>query len=138
MKIKVSKYVADKLDGLNKNDFRVHTFKGSGPGGQHRNKVETAVRITHITTGISVETTDNKSQSRNKKDAFKKLVFKLISHYNKEDIAARTVEAKVEGKIRTYNKLRQVVKDHRTGIESDYASVLDGDIDCFIDAMSGG
>ena len=137
MKLKVSKYVADKLDGLNKNDLRVHTFKGSGPGGQHRNKVETAVRITHIDTGISIEATDSKSQSRNKKEAFKKLVLKLVAHYNKEDIIARTFEGKSVGKIRTYNEQRRIVKDHRTEVEADYGSVLDGNIDCFINAMGG-
>ena len=137
MKIKVSKYVADKLDGLNKKDFRVHTFKGSGPGGQHRNKVETAVRITHIDTGISAEATNNKSQSRNKKEAFKRLATKLVEYYTKEDLDTRITVSKAEGKIRTYNEQRRTVKDHRTGIEADYASVLDGDIDCFIEAMVG-
>lgn len=137
MRIKVPKYVADRLVGLSKKDFQIHTFKGSGPGGQHRNKVETAVRITHTATGISAEATDNKSQSRNKKEAFGKLVRKLVSHYTSEETSLCTAEAKAEGKIRTYNEQRRTVKDHRTGIEADYSSVLDGDIDCFIEAMTG-
>lgn len=133
MIIKVPKYVADELDGLRKNDLRIQTFKSSGPGGQHRNKVETAVRITHIATGISAESTDSKSQLRNKRKAFLKLVDKLVTHYTREKIArSQTTE-----RIRTYNKMRNVVKDHRTGTEAGYDVVLDGNIDCFIDALIG-
>ncbi len=134
MIIKVSSYVANKLDGLRKKDFRIQTFKGSGPGGQHRNKVETAVRITHKGTGISAESTDSKSQSQNRSSAFLKLAKKLVQYYRKEQ-AVMTQQKTKPTTIRTYNKIRNVVKDHRTEIEASYKSVLDGEIDCFINAL---
>lgn len=136
MIIKVPSYVANKLDGLRKKDFKVQTFKGSGPGGQHRNKVETAVRITHIATGISAESTNSKSQSQNRSSAFLKLTKKLIQHYKKEYAGA--IQQRINPvTIRTYNKIRNVVKDHRSGIEASYKSVLNGEIDCFVDEFSG-
>jgi len=129
MIIKVPRYVAKHLDGLRKKDFRIQTFKGSGPGGQHRNKTETAVRIIHKATGISAESTDSKSQSRNRSSAFLKLTKKLIQHYKKE--YAGEVRQRIPPEtIRTYNAIRNVVKDHRTGVEASYRSVIDGDIDC--------
>lgn len=129
MKRTVSKYVASKLDGLRKKDFRVERFKSSGPGGQHRNKVETAVRITHIATGVSAEATDSKSQARNKRNAFFRLADKLIKHYTKESIGEDETGRNLQ-RIRTYNEPRNTVKDHRTGIEAEYKTVLDGDLDC--------
>lgn len=134
MIIKVPRYVANKLDGLRKKDFKIQTFKGSGPGGQHRNKVETAVRITHIATGIAAESTNSKSQSRNRSSAFLKLTQKLIRHY-KEEHTESTQQRASPVTIRTYNKIRNVVKDHRTGVEASYKSTLDGNIDCFIDGF---
>jgi protein subunit release factor A len=135
MIIKVPRYVANKLDGLRKKDFRIQTFKGSGPGGQHRNKVETAVRITHKATGISAESTDSKSQSQNRSNAFLKLSKKLIQHYTKEHYEEARYRVPPET-IRTYNEIRNAVKDHRTGVEANYQSVIDGDIDCFIEAIN--
>lgn len=132
MRIKVPRYVANKLDGLRKKDFKIQTFKGSGPGGQHRNKVETAVRITHIATGISAASTDSKKQSQNRSSAFLKLVKKLIQHYRKEHIGEVRQRVPPET-IRTYNKIRNTVKDHRTNVEVDYKSVLDGELDCFME-----
>ena len=131
MKLTVSSYVADKLLGINKTDLRISTLKGSGPGGQHRNKTETAVRIVHIKTGITVVASDNKSQTQNRKNAFKRLILKLAEHYKKEEFAAHFTGRPTE-RIRTYNKQRGTVKDHRTGVVADYNAVLDGDIDCFI------
>jgi peptide chain release factor 2 len=135
MKIKVPEYVADKLDGLRKKDFNVQTFRASGPGGQHRNKVETAVRITHIATGVTAEATNSRSQADNKKAAFQKLVMKLVAYYKEEGVKERKINLGWGEKIRTYHEPRGVVKDHRTGVEASYAVVLDGGIDCFIDAM---
>ena len=130
MIIKVSRYVGSKLDGLRKKDFRIQTFKGSGPGGQHRNKVETAVRITHIATGISAESTDSKSQLKNRSTAFLKLAKKLIKHYENEQF--ETIQEKIAPvTIRTYNEIRNTVKDHRTGITAKYKDVLNGKISIF-------
>ena len=127
MIIKVPKYVGEKLDGLRKKDFLIKTFKASGPGGQHRNKVETAVRMTHIATGVSAEATDSKSQERNKRAAFLKLARKLVKHYTMESI--REDRPRPQKRIRTYNAIRNTVKDHRTGVVASYRSVLNGDID---------
>jgi len=134
MRIRVSNYVADKLDGTNAKDFKLETFKGSGPGGQHRNKRETAVRITHIATGITAEATDRRSQSQNRMAAFRKLAIKLIKHYSAEELNSRREESASKGTLRTYNEQRETVKDHLTGAVADYASTLDGDIDGFIEA----
>lgn len=131
MKLKVRKEIADKLTGLNKNDFRVEHYIASGPGGQHKNKVATAVRITHRKTKISSEATDSKSQKTNKKNAFQKLIKKLVNHYEKEIFSeARNKNVEV---IRSYNDKRNTVKDHRTKIELPYDSVLNGDINLFIE-----
>lgn len=122
MRIKVPAYVGNKLDGLSKNDFDLQTFKASGPGGQHRNKTETAVRITHIETGISAEATESRSQHRNRQQAFFRLAEKLIEYYSDQiPEPVRSTE-----RARTYNEKRGLVKDHRTGIELPYQSVLDG------------
>lgn len=128
MRIKTSEYVGSKLDGLNRRDFKVDTYKGSGPGGQHRNKVETAVKITHLTTGINASATKSKSQARNKKDAFHRLAHKLIKYYTMEEFDIRKTELNLE-RIRTYNEQRGTVKNHRTGVVADYKSVLNGNID---------
>ncbi|OHX67835.1 peptide chain release factor H [Flammeovirga pacifica] len=62
-----------EIEKLNTKDLQYQTFRGSGPGGQHRNKVETAVRVTHIPSGVSVEVSDGKSQYQNKQKALEKM-----------------------------------------------------------------
>lgn len=131
MRIKVPKYIAEKLDGLRKGDFIVQPFRASGPGGQHRNKVSTAVRITHILTGVTAEATDSRSQADNKAAAFRKLIHKLIEYYKEEEEQRRTNTGWAE-KIRTYHKPRGTVKDHRTGCTYDYDAILDGQLDKLI------
>jgi len=133
MRIKVPKHVADKIDGLSKKDFKVTTFRSSGPGGQHRNKTDTAVRITHSETGVAAEATDSKSQATNKKVAFRKLVHKLIEYYHEDESERRTSIGWGE-KIRTYHEPRGLVTDHRTGVTKRYSDVIDGDLDAFIEA----
>lgn len=136
MRIKLPKYVAEKLIGTSKKDLRVQFFRASGKGGQHRNKTDTACRMTHIATGISAESTDSRSQSENKWAAWKKLVDRLIKHYTKEmaQESRRTNSGWAE-KIRTYHQPRGTVTDHRTGVTQDYGKTLDGDLDKFIEAM---
>lgn len=128
MIISVPAYVAEELDGLRKKDFKIKSIKGSGPGGQHRNKRETGIRIVHIKTGIRAEATDSKSQSQNRQQAFIRLVNKLVSHYTREEMGMQ-INTK---RIRTYNEQRNTVKDHRSGVEAPYKKVLDGDLDMFI------
>ena len=135
-KIKVSPFVASKIDGLRKTDFRVQFFKASGPGGQHRNKTSTAARITHIKTGISAEATDSRSQADNRANAFKKLINKLIEHYESMTIAEeRKINSGWAEKIRTYHQPRGTVTDHRSGVAVNYDDAMNGEIDDFINAM---
>jgi len=123
-------------------DLRIDTYRASGPGGQHVNKTSSAIRITHLPTGIAVQCQNEKSQHRNKEMAMKVLMSKL---YEKE--RAKQDEKKQElheaqdeigwGRhIRSYvfNPYR-MVKDHRTNVEvGNLEKVMDGDINMFIDA----
>ena len=128
MIIKVPAYVAEELDGLRKKDFLIKSIKGSGPGGQHRNKRETGIRITHKATGVTAEATDSKSQERNRHNAFVKLINKLVLYYTRVQMK----EEMPTKRIRSYNEKRGTVKDHRSGVIGKYKDVLDGDLDCFI------
>lgn len=131
--MRVSRAVAEKLETFSMADVREEHIRGSGPGGQHRNKVATGVRFTHLPTGIQAEATDSRSQAHNKKTAFRKLVERLIERWTPEvdDTGRGPVK-----RIRTYNEKRREVKDHRTGVVLDYHDVLDGNIQPFIDAMA--
>jgi len=136
VRITLPKDVAAKLLEVNKKCCRVQFFRASGKGGQHRNKTDTACRITHIPTGISAEATDSRSQADNKGKAWLKLVHRLIDHWTKETVTeARRMNSGWAEKIRTYHQIRGVVKDHRTGVEQDFEKTMAGDIDIFVDAM---
>ena len=138
MRLTLPKPIADKLCAIRRKDYKLKPFKSSGPGGAHRNKNATAMRITHIPTGISAEAADSKSLATNKKKAFLKLVNKLIEHFKKDLYAPVYEEKQAIGwadKVRTYHQPRGTVKDHRTGVTADYDKTLDGDLDPFIDAM---
>ena len=136
MRLTVPKYVADKIIGTTKKDVRIQFFRASGAGGQHRNKADTACRITHIATGTTAEASDSRSQADNKAKAWLKLVERLIAHYKKEMRQdARRMSCGWSEKIRTYHEPRGVVKDHRTGVTHGYEETLDGDIAPFIEAM---
>lgn len=106
-----------------KKDFRVDTYRGSGPGGQHRNKTDSAVRITDIETGISACCEEGRSQPDNKKIAFRKLVALLMEHHYPTHQKDRAVYT---DRVRTYHEPRGTVKDDRTGISYDYEDVLKG------------
>lgn len=116
-----------------KKDFRVDYYRGSGPGGQHRNKRDTACRITHIESGLTASAEDSKSQSANKKNAFRKLVKLLVAHYSPKPEKARVVGAQKNS--RTYNECTDRVKDHVTGDEFSYRQTVGkGDITDIVDA----
>jgi peptide chain release factor 2 len=123
-------------------DLRIDTYRASGPGGQHVNKTSSAVRITHLPTGIVVQCQNEKSQHRNKDMALKVLKSRLYDlekskldekkqqiHENQKDIAWGS-------QIRSYvfNPYR-LVKDHRTNLEvGNLEKVMNGDINMFVDA----
>lgn len=127
---------------INENDLRIDTYRSSGAGGQHVNKTDSAVRITHLPTGIVVSCQNQRSQIQNREKAMQVLKTKL---YLKEEMNRK---AKLEGisgnvddnafgsQIRSYVlHPYAMVKDHRTSAESSQPSlVLDGDLDIFVDA----
>jgi peptide chain release factor 1 len=115
-----------------KKDFEVEYFRGSGPGGQHRNKRDTACRIRHKPTGLFSESQRHKSRERNKREAFRKLAQKLIDQVEEEHKVERDKPTEV---IRTYHFPRSTVKDHRSGVTLRLKDVLDGGIQPFIDAV---
>ncbi len=127
---------------INPDDLKVDTYRSSGAGGQHVNKTDSAVRITHIPTGIVVTCQNERSQHKNRESAMKVLAAKLAemqSEQNEQRIA------ELRGDIRAIewgNQMRSyvfqpytMVKDHRTNHETgDVLRVMDGDIDDFIQA----
>jgi len=123
-------------------DLRVDTFRASGAGGQHVNKTDSAVRMTHIPTGIVVQCQDNRSQHKNRASALSMLKARLYERelQAREEQAQAAAESKTEigwgNQIRSYVlQPYQMVKDLRTGVEtSNTQAVLDGALDEFMSA----
>ena len=121
-------------------DVRVDTFRSSGKGGQHVNKTESAVRLTHIPSGVVVACQQERSQHQNKEKAMKMLVAKLVAIKEKENYDSLSEIQGDKGKIEWGNQIRsyvfmpyQMVKDHRTNHQtSNINAVMGGDIDEFI------
>ncbi|MBQ8869464.1 MAG: peptide chain release factor 2 [Oscillospiraceae bacterium] len=127
---------------ISDDDLKVDTYRSSGAGGQHVNKTESAIRITHIPTGIIVACQNERSQHQNREMAMKMLKSKLLEikereHLEKiEDIKGVQKEIAWGSQIRSYVFMPYTLaKDHRTGFEmGNIDAVMDGDIDGFINA----
>ncbi|MEW6102819.1 MAG: peptide chain release factor 2 [bacterium] len=123
-------------------DLKIDTFRASAPGGQHVQKTESAIRITHIPTGIVVSSQNERSQHQNKANALKVLYLRLYEHYEEkreEELKKIGGEKKAIGwgsQIRSYVFCPYtMVKDHRTQEETgNIRAVMDGEIDCFLKA----
>jgi peptide chain release factor 2 len=128
---------------IDEKDLRIDTFRASGAGGQHVNKTESAIRITHIPTGIVVQCQNERSQHKNRATAMRLLRARLYEYErarrDQEVAKLRGEQRQIEfgSQIRSYTlHPSQRVKDHRTGFEvGNVDAVLDGDLDRFIRAM---
>jgi peptide chain release factor 2 len=134
--------IDDGAIAINNEDLKVDTYRASGAGGQHVNKTDSAVRITHIPTGIVVASQNQRSQHQNRDFCMKMLISKLAEikereHLDKiEDIKGTQKEIGWGSQIRSYVFMPYTLaKDHRTGFEvGNISAVMDGDLDGFINA----
>ena len=116
---------------LTKKDFKIDWFSGQGAGGQHRNKHQNCCRITHIETGLSAVGQDHRERTRNQEVAFRRLVSKLVAHYNVEEDMD---QYRSDERVRTYHEPRNIVTDHASGHTQTYKEVvIDGDLDEMIE-----
>jgi peptide chain release factor 2 len=141
-----SVFVSPEIDDdieieINPADLKVDVYRSSGAGGQHVNKTESAVRITHMPTGIVAACQNERSQHKNRSTAMKMLKAKLYElEVNKRNAAARVLEDSKSdvswgNQIRSYVLDQSRIKDLRTGVEvGNTTAVLDGDLDQFMEA----
>lgn len=128
---------------INPTDLQIDTYRSSGAGGQHINKTESAIRITHLPTGTVVECQDERSQFKNKDKAMKVLRSRLLERKQQEQQSAIAADRKSQvgtgdrsERIRTYNFPQGRVTDHRIGLTLyKIDAILDGDLDEVIDSL---
>ena len=128
---------------INPNDLKIDTFRSSGAGGQHVNKTSSAIRVTHLPTGLVVECQDERSQHKNRDKALKVLRSRLYDIEKQKQDAEVAQERKSQvgtgdrsERIRTYNYPQGRLTDHRIGLTIyRLEQVLNGDIDEVIDAL---
>lgn len=129
---------------INTEDLKIDTFRASGAGGQHVNKTESAIRITHLPTGTVVECQDERSQHKNKEKAMQIMRSRLHEQVQAEQVATLAGERKSQvgmgmrnERIRTYNYPQGRLTDHRIGLTLyKLDQILDGDLDEVIDALT--
>ena len=135
---------AEEVDlSIAPNDLKIDVYRSSGPGGQSVNTTDSAVRITHIPTGLVVTSQDEKSQLKNKNQAMRILRARLLKAQQEKAAAERAKDRKDQvgsgersDKIRTYNYKDNRVSDHRINLTlKKLDQVLDGDLDQFVDAL---
>ena len=128
---------------INPNDLQIDTYRSGGAGGQHVNKTESAIRITHIPTGLVMQCQDERSQHKNRDKAMRVLKSRLLELYQSKAAEAEADERKSQvgsgdrsERIRTYNFPQSRVTDHRIGLTLyKLEAFLDGDMDEIIDAL---
>ena len=136
---------ADEVEvEINENELRIDVYRSSGPGGQSVNTTDSAVRITHLPTGLVVAIQDEKSQHKNKAKALKVLRARLYEQAKREQMEKEAAARKSQvgtgdrsEKIRTYNFPQSRITDHRIGYTAhNLSEVLDGDLEDLIDALA--
>lgn len=136
---------ADEVDvTISTNDLRIDTYRASGHGGQHINKTDSAVRITHLPSGLVVTCQDEKSQLKNKEKAMKVLRSRLYDHLQAQTDASYSQHRKGQigtgdrsERIRTYNFPQGRVTDHRIGLTLyKIDDIMDGDLDEIVQALT--
>jgi peptide chain release factor 1 len=136
---------ADEVEvNINPNDLRIDIFHSGGPGGQNVNKVATAVRVTHLPTGMVIISQDERSQHRNRTRAMSVLRARLLEMERQKQAGEITAERRSQvgtgeraEKIRTYNFPQDRVTDHRIGLTlRALPSILEGELDDLIDAIA--
>jgi len=135
---------AEEVDvQINPNDLKIDTYRSQGAGGQNVNKTESAVRITHVPTGIVVSCQTEKAQLQNKEICMRMIRAKVLAFYQEKQDNARDSERKLKvgtgersEKIRTYNYPQNRVTDHRIGFTTQKLDrVMEGELDEIIDAL---
>ena len=129
---------------IDEKDLRIDVFRSSGPGGQSVNTTDSAVRITHVPTGIVVSCQNEKSQLQNKEQALRVLRSRLLAQAEAEADAKASAERKAQvrtvdrsERVRTYNFPENRISDHRVGYKAyNLDQVIDGDLDAVIDALA--
>lgn len=140
----VSPVISDEIDvDIKPDEIRIDTYRAQGAGGQHVNKTDSAVRITHLGTNIVVQCQNERSQHKNKATAMKVLKSKLYEYYKEQQEKEQEKNAQAKADISWGHQIRSyvfhpysMIKDHRTNVEiGNVGSVMDGDIDKFIEAF---
>lgn len=123
----------ENINMMDKKEFKITYTHGTGPGGQHKNKVETCVVIKHLPTGLQEKCEDTRSKIQNKELAMERLLKRIAekkeleAHEKRNDNRKEQIVNKKA--VRTYNYPRNEVKDHRTGKKANLDKIMNGNLD---------